>query len=334
MPRCPNCFRETMRTTDWACYLCGYPLASPGFKLIEKTYGQIREERLSVKKPAVQEEQEENNHYRQNTAFTEEMEDVPLVNSYNTYAEVDTARNKENVIDEDVSPEPVLIREVSEQEEDNDTEAVNEEEIIKELNTTEQKEISEEAEESECGVETVETVSEVAEDKESGNAGLENNTDDVLLTEEEQSVESVEEAEKIATDEPVQAVPETAVTEEPTQTEKEPVAPAADINITIDEVLADYAADYTSATEKFVNRTVRLSGYAGAIDVKEVHAINYIRVTEASLNLTKSVQCMFDKKYADELKSLEKGQQVTVQGKYTGSLIAMRMSDCIIVPSQ
>jgi hypothetical protein len=42
---------------------------------------------------------------------------------------------------------------------------------------------------------------------------------------------------------------------------------------------------------------------------------------------------MFDKKYADILKSLEKGQQITGQGKYTGSLIAMRMTDCIVVQS-
>lgn len=332
MPRCPNCFRETMRTTDWACYLCGYPLASPGFKLVEKTYGQIREERLSGKKPAAQEEREEDHNCREYSVFTEEMEDVPLVSSHNTYREVDTFRDEENVIDENVSPEPVLIQKVSEQEEDNDSESVSDEEIIKELNNTAQKEISEEPEESECGVETVENVSEVAEDNNTANAELGNNTDDVLLTEKEQSMESAEEAEQIIPDKFAQAMPETAVTEEPAQTEKEPIAPA-DINVTIDELLADYAADYTSATEKFVNRTIRLSGYAGAIDVKEVLAINYIRITDASLNLTKSVQCMFDKKHADELKSLGKGQQVTVQGKYTGSLIAMRMSDCVLVIS-
>ncbi|HAS27626.1 MAG TPA: hypothetical protein DCR59_00220 [Dehalococcoidia bacterium] len=332
MPRCPNCFRETMRTTDWACYLCGYPLASPGFKLVEKTYSQIREERLSGKKPAAQEEREEDHNCREYSVFTEEMEDVPLVSSHNTYREVDTSRDEENVIDENISPQQVLIQKVSEHEEDNDSESVSDEEIIKELNNTEQKEMSEEPEESECGVETVENVSEVAEDKNTANAELGNNTDDVLLTEKEQSMESAEEAEQIIPDKSVQAMPETAITEEPAQTEKELIAPA-DINVTIDELLADYAADYTSATEKFVNRTIRLSGYAGAIDVKEVLAINYIRITDASLNLTKSVQCMFDKKHADELKSMGKGQQVTVQGKYTGSLIAMRMSDCVLVIS-
>ena len=46
MPRCPNCARETMRTEDWACMYCGYPLISRAFKKIEKTYRQIKEERL------------------------------------------------------------------------------------------------------------------------------------------------------------------------------------------------------------------------------------------------------------------------------------------------
>ncbi len=105
----------------------------------------------------------------------------------------------------------------------------------------------------------------------------------------------------------------------------------ADIYITMDELLAEYASDYAAATGKYVNRILRLSGFAAAIDVKEVLAINYIRLTDASLNLTKSVQCMFDKKYANTLKSLQKGQQVSIQGKYTGSLIAMRMTDCIVV---
>ncbi len=107
--------------------------------------------------------------------------------------------------------------------------------------------------------------------------------------------------------------------------------PQADIDITIDELLADYAADYVSATNKYVNKRLRMSGYAAAIDIKEVLAIHYIRLTDASLNVMKSVQCMFDKKYADNLRRLEKGQQIIIQGKYTGSLIAMRMADCVLI---
>lgn len=45
MPRCPNCARETMRTEDWACQWCGYPLLSRAYKKIPKTFKQLQEER-------------------------------------------------------------------------------------------------------------------------------------------------------------------------------------------------------------------------------------------------------------------------------------------------
>jgi uncharacterized protein len=46
MPRCPNCHREALRTEDWACQWCGYPLLSKSYKKIPKTYKELREERL------------------------------------------------------------------------------------------------------------------------------------------------------------------------------------------------------------------------------------------------------------------------------------------------
>jgi ribosomal protein L37E len=45
MARCPNCGRETLRTEDWACQWCGYPLLSRGYKKIDKTYRELQEER-------------------------------------------------------------------------------------------------------------------------------------------------------------------------------------------------------------------------------------------------------------------------------------------------
>ena len=48
-------------------------------------------------------------------------------------------------------------------------------------------------------------------------------------------------------------------------------------------------------------------------------------------DILESVQCMFDKKHGAVLKQLEKGQPVTVQGKYKGSIIAVRIVDCCLV---
>jgi hypothetical protein len=45
MAACPNCGRQTLRTKDWVCQWCGYPLISRAFKKIDKTYKELQEER-------------------------------------------------------------------------------------------------------------------------------------------------------------------------------------------------------------------------------------------------------------------------------------------------
>ena len=45
MPACPNCGRQTLRTKDWVCQWCGYPLISNAFKKIDRTYKELQEER-------------------------------------------------------------------------------------------------------------------------------------------------------------------------------------------------------------------------------------------------------------------------------------------------
>ncbi len=326
MPRCPNCFRETMRTKDWACYLCGYPLASPGFKLVDKTYSQIRAERLYGHKTDVQEDQQIYESNETENDITQEMQNVPLVT--NNIDEIDSAYEDTSVTTDELPDKPAPEQNIIEQEVLTDTEAVNEDEMKIESGVDGYNEVTEKIETLECSVETVETVNEVAENIETGDEELETNID---TTEEERCEHAVEEeTAPSATEEPSGDEIQPIYVDESACEGREPLAPA-DIDITMEQLLAEYAADYKEATNKYVNKILRLSGYAAAIDVKEVLAINYIRLTDASLNLTKSVQCMFDKKYADVLKSIEKEQQVTIQGKYTGSLIAMRMTDCVLV---
>ena len=58
MPRCPNCNRKTLRTEDWACQWCGYPLLSGSYKNVAKTYKQLKEERLHKPEPVQKHEPE------------------------------------------------------------------------------------------------------------------------------------------------------------------------------------------------------------------------------------------------------------------------------------
>ena len=56
MARCPNCARETLRTKDWVCQWCGYPLLTGFYRRIDKTYKEIRAEREQARKDTGPEE--------------------------------------------------------------------------------------------------------------------------------------------------------------------------------------------------------------------------------------------------------------------------------------
>lgn len=45
MADCPNCGRQTLRTKDWVCQWCGYPLVTKSYKSIDKTFKELQEER-------------------------------------------------------------------------------------------------------------------------------------------------------------------------------------------------------------------------------------------------------------------------------------------------
>jgi len=309
MPRCPNCFRETMRTKDWACYLCGYPLVSPNYKPIDKTYSQIRAERLHEKKPVYEWEQSE--EIPEEKSMADEMQDVPLVDTMFLNEKVNTAESKlcapANV--EGLSEEAMLVEPIIEERGPREEPVKYHAEEESPEKIVELESLKEEVDEAFVKPESIEYKAEItgaADEKE----------EEPSLSAEDTIAEAID-------------VPYAEEEEITTPIEPEPAPP--DLILSVDELLSEYAEDYTKANTKFINKIIRLSGYAAAIDIKEVLAIHYIRLTDSSLNVMRSIQCMFDKKYADTLRGIQKGQQITVQGKYTGSLIAMRMSDCTII---
>jgi hypothetical protein len=83
MPRCPNCGQDTARTEDWACQWCGYPLLSGSYKMIPKTYQQLKEERLYgpalpvTEPPPAQPEPEATLESKPETMAEPEVEPVP-----------------------------------------------------------------------------------------------------------------------------------------------------------------------------------------------------------------------------------------------------------------
>ncbi len=67
------------------------------------------------------------------------------------------------------------------------------------------------------------------------------------------------------------------------------------------------------------------------IEVKDTFGIYYITLTNAEQNAVQSVRCVFDSKHGADLNQLTKGQEVTVLGKYDGSLIDIKMKGCSLV---
>ena len=140
MPKCPNCYRETMRTQDWACYLCGYPLASPVFKLIDKTYSEIRQERLNPKQPNVQFDEQNQEDFEPEREIIQEMQNVPLVNEVEISEKYSTDYNygtvtawesaEEQVLKQDIVEDVTITEEIEEEpvcEDENKPEATDDE---------------------------------------------------------------------------------------------------------------------------------------------------------------------------------------------------------------
>jgi len=141
-------------------------------------------------------------------------------------------------------------------------------------------------------------------------------------------LESALEPELMSEPEPVpQAEPVPELEPEP---ESEPVPP--EIEITVGELLSTYEESGEAADAKFANKILRVTGIVKRIEAKDTLDIYYITLTDVEKTLLLvDVRCFFDRKHEPELNLLTSGQTVTVQGKYDGSMINIRMSNCFLV---
>ena len=103
------------------------------------------------------------------------------------------------------------------------------------------------------------------------------------------------------------------------------------MELTFEELLSTYKAEGAAADAQYANRLLKITGVVNRIEVKAELNIHYITLASSQGSLLENMRCVFDKKHADELNRLIVGQEVTVQGKYDGSVIDMRMKDCVLV---
>ena len=123
--------------------------------------------------------------------------------------------------------------------------------------------------------------------------------------------------------------PEPAPELEP-EPESEPMPP--EIEVTVGEMLSAYEENGEAADAKFTNKILKVTGIVKRIEAKDTLDIYYITLTDVEKTLLLiDVRCFFDRKHGPELNLLTSGQTVAVQGKYDGSMINIRMSDCFLV---
>jgi hypothetical protein len=115
-----------------------------------------------------------------------------------------------------------------------------------------------------------------------------------------------------------------------TEAEAEPTPSV--MEITVGVLFSAYEEDGQTADKRFANKILKVTGMVNRIEAKDTLDIHYITLTDAENPTSlQDIRCFFNRKHGPELELLTSGQTVTVQGKYDGSIINIRMSDCILV---
>ena len=279
MPKCPNCERETMRTTDWACQWCGYPLLSGSYKMIPQTFQQLKEEALQKAKPEREPDSGAGPEGGLETATEAELIVEPVA---------EPAKDREPTPEPEAEPTPPPNAEPA----------------------------------AEPQAEPV-----VAPKPAKGPKPI---PEASVIPLGEPRREQLPKPEKAAEPQPgPEPGPEPMPKPEPVPAPKpvkkpEPVAE----ELTVDELIEAYEQDVPAADTRFLDKRLMVTGVVALIDVKETLDTHYVRLAGAEGDISRSVKCLFDKEHAPALSQLEKGQTSTVQGRFNGSLIAIRMIDC------
>jgi len=151
MAHCPNCGLSTVRTKDWACQWCGYPLVSGIFGKTSKTFSELKHERggeatstaLLIESEPATEPEPETNQVAEIEASTEpELEPTQEPTDATAVAEPaseeepesEPVMEQEPAPEEEPEPEPVMEQEPA-PEEEHEPEPVMEQESAPEVDS-------------------------------------------------------------------------------------------------------------------------------------------------------------------------------------------------------
>lgn len=295
MPSCPNCGRQTLRTIDWACQWCGYPLVSRAFKKIDKTFKEIQAERsLSSKSAQSEEEPEvEPEEYPAESEPEPEQElkprpKIPVKPVYQPFPEPKPEPLPET------KPKPVS--EAVSKPVEPPTPPKSEQPVIQ-LPPPEPKPASPPR-------------AEVAPSSEP------------LITPPPLPKQEL----------PPTPRPEIKIQPEPPPVTAIKLEEIRDgMEITADQIDALFKADKSAANAKFAGKTLVIHGIVEKVFVREHLEIRYIMLTGVQKKLTWSLRCAFDKDESAKLTRLDEGQAVALRCKYDGYSKNIIFKDCVLL---
>lgn len=290
MPKCPNCGQETLRTEDWACQWCGYPLLSTGYKKIDKTWKQIKEERNQAKLAAASEKAYEFSPEEPETRVEPPQKRTPLPKPAKR-----PKPEAEMIIEEESPPAvrpPVQPRAVP-------APQPREERVYETPPPVVNPPLQPEP---------------VAREK-----------PPAVEREPEPGIKPVSPPPPapVAKNEPAPA-PEPA-----TPPAAEPVIENA-VEITADDLLNAYMVNDVAAHERFTNKILRVTGEVGRVNVNDMRAVYNVYLISSQVAGFRDVECRFTRQYGDVISRLQPGQTVTVQGRYFGYVINVILRTCTL----
>ena len=102
--------------------------------------------------------------------------------------------------------------------------------------------------------------------------------------------------------------------------------------MTVADLLSTFEKEGEAANARFANQILKVTGAIEKINVKKALDIYSITLNSPRKSiLLQGVRCVFDRSQASELSQLAAGQTVTVQGRFTGSMIDVSLRDCMLI---
>ncbi len=274
MAHCPNCGRQTSRTSDWACQWCGYPLLYGSYPKIPQTFKELQEERHRFVPDESEPEVTLEAEPKLKIPHAPEREAKPRKEPLETPPEMEAA------------PAPKAAAESR-------------------------------------------TVPEI---KRAPEPVPPPRPERIPLTELMKAVpDSVPEIRPVPE---VQLAAESAVTPEPGFAPPPQVDVGAILEkttLTAEELDLVYQADKVAAEAKFADKVLTVSGVVDRLFVNDSLGIHYVVLTGAQRRSVWQVRCTFAAQYIAELKKLNPGQPLTVQGKYGGYGKNIILKDCALL---